>query len=66
MNLAQIKNRLVGIVGSDGTLTDVLTKLINKTDQTYSQIESMGGTIPTRKNMDNIADAIETIESTEV
>lgn len=66
MNLAQIKNRLVGIVGSGGTLTDVLTKLINKTDQTYSQIESMGGTVPTKKNMDNIADAIETIESSEV
>lgn len=65
MNLAQIKNRLVGVVGSGGTLTDVLTKLINKTDQTYSQIESMGGTVPTRKNMDNIADAIETIESSE-
>lgn len=65
MNLAQIKNRLIGIVGSGGTLTDVLTKLINKTDQTYSQIESMGGTVPTKKNMDNIADAIETIESSE-
>ena len=66
MNLAQIKNRLVAVVGSGGTLTDVLTKLINKTDQTYSQIELMGGTAPTRKNMDNIADAIETIESSEV
>lgn len=62
MNLAQIKRRLVEIVGSGGTLTDVLTKLISKTDETYTTIEAKGGTVPAKKNIDNIAEAIESIE----
>lgn len=65
MNLKQIKRRLSGTTGTNGTLTDVLTDLIDQTQSAYTEIETKGGTVPTRKNMDNIADAIETIESSE-
>lgn len=66
MNLTQIKTRLASSVGADGTITDVLDTLIESTAQTYSQIDQMGGTVPNAKNLDNIADAIDTIESLEV
>lgn len=66
MNLTQIKTRLASSVGADGTITDVLDALIESTAQTYSQIGQMGGTVPDAKNLDNIADAIDTIESLEV
>lgn len=66
MNLTQIKTRLASSVGADGTITDVLDALIGSAAQTYSQIDQMGGTVPNVKNLDNIADAIDTIESSEV
>lgn len=65
MNLKQIKRRLSGTTGTNGTLTDVLTDLIDQTQSAYTEIETKGGTVPAQKNIDNFASAIETIESAE-
>ena len=61
MNLAEVREALKEITGTEGSLTEQLSTLIADISDSYSGIEEMGGTLPQQKNTNNLPEAIGSI-----
>lgn len=62
MNLAEAREALKEITGTEGNLTEQLSTLITNVSDSYDEVEELGGTLPSKKNIDNLPGTIEGIE----
>lgn len=61
MNLAEAREVLKEITGTEGNLTEQLSTLVTNVSDSYDEIEKLGGILPSKKNIDNLPETIEEI-----
>lgn len=66
MSLEYINEAISDVTGIEAPIAQNIASLAQDVRSSYAAIAAKNGTVPARKNMDNIADAIDTIESLEV
>lgn len=62
MNLAEAREVLKEITGTEGNLTEQISTLATNVSDSYDEVKELGGTLPSKKNIDNLPETIEGIE----